>query len=68
MELVTLRCAVIAYEVAVWTGDKRGAGTDAKVMLNFYSSFIRFYPQMVYYPSLVMLTGVHANLWKIWQD
>ena len=33
--------AVIPYEVAVWTGDKRGAGTDAKVhtqLLNFRST------------------------------
>lgn len=29
-------CAAIPYEVTIWTGDVKGAGTDANVFLQMY--------------------------------
>lgn len=34
--LLKICCKAIPYEVTVWTGDIKGAGTDANVFLQIY--------------------------------
>lgn len=39
MMIVFLYCTETAYELTVWTGDKRGAGTDANVFIQIYGKY-----------------------------